>query len=229
MKLYSYYRSSSSYRVRIALNIKGVKYDIEPVHLVRNGGEQHSDSYKKLNPQELVPTLVDGDHTITQAQAIMEYLEETIPEPALLPKDPYARAFARQISMICIADIHPINNLRVLNYITNDLGASQSQKMEWYHHWIKLGFDALEKEIVNNPFHKKDSGFCIGNGVTMADVSLIPQVYNAARYEMDLSAWPTIASINEKCLSLKAFDDASPEKQPDTPEDHRPVFLKGKG
>jgi maleylpyruvate isomerase len=225
-KLYSYYRSSSSYRVRLALNHKGLAYDYQGVHLVKDGGEQHKPEYKKLNPQALVPTLVDGDFVITQSMGIMEYLEEKYPEPSYMPKKPEQRAYVRQVSLINVADIHPLNNLRVLNHLTVDLGVSQAKKTEWYHKWIRIGFDAIEKILETSPY--RTGPYVCGDAVSMADMCLIPQVYNARRYELSMDPWPLITSIEQNCLKLKTFIDASPEHQPDTPEDQRPAFMKGK-
>lgn len=225
-QLYSYYRSSCAYRVRLALAFKGLDYVTHPVHLVRNGGEQHKPEYAALNPQEQVPTLVDGDTVLTQSMAIMEYLEDKHPTPAILPADIGARAYVRQISLVMVADIHPINNLKILQHLSNDLGVSQSKKNDWYAKWIVQGFAATEKLLARSPY--RTGPFVCGSQPTMADFCLIPQVYNAARYEVPLDDYPIIRAINDHCLSLPFFDAASPEKQPDTPEDHRPVFLKGK-
>lgn len=226
MKLYSYYRSSCAYRARLALHFKGIDFEYHPVHLVQNGGEQHKPEYKALNPQELVPTLIDGDFILTQSMAIMEYLEEKFPQPSFMPKDAAARAYVRQISLVNVADIHPLNNLKILNHLTADLGVTQAQKTEWYQKWIRQGFDALETLITRSAFYK--GTFACGDTVTMADMCLVPQVYNARRYEMDVSAWPILSAIDAACADLPAFQAASPENQPDTPDDQRPSFMKGK-
>lgn len=226
MHLYSYYRSSSSYRARIALAFKGLPYEYHAVHLLRNGGEQHSPEYRALNPQELVPTLVDGEFVLTQSMAIMEYLEEKYPDPSYMPKDPERRAFVRQVSLIPVADIHPINNLKILNHLTSELGVSQTQKTEWYHKWIRQGFDATEKLLAKSSFHT--GAFVCGDKVTMADMCLIPQIYNARRYEMTLDDYPLITAIEKKCLTLDCFQKAAPENQPDTPDDQRPDIAKGR-
>jgi maleylacetoacetate isomerase len=225
MKLYSYYRSSSSYRVRIALNHKKLAYEHHSVHLVKNGGEQHLPEYKALNPQELVPTFIDGDFVLTQSMAIMEYLEEKYPKPHLLPKNAEQRAYVRQLSLISVADIHPLNNLRVLNHLSGEFGVSQEQRNAWYHKWIEQGFEATERLLERSPFRR--GPYCCGDEITMADMCLIPQVYNAHRYEMSLEPYPLISEIEANCLKLKAFQDASPEQQPDTPDDQRPAFVKG--
>lgn len=226
MKLYSYYRSVSAYRVRLALAIKGLAYDYIPVHLVKNGGEQYTPEYKSLNPQAMVPTLQDGDLTITQSLAIIAYLDEKHPEPALLPKKSDARAYVRQIAQICTSDMQPLSSLRVLNHLSGELSVTQAQKNEWYQKWTAQGFDAIETLISKSP-HYKDQFVC-GKELTLADVCLIPQVYDARRYDMDMSAWPMIATIDAACASMDVFNTACPENQPDTPEDQRPAFLKGK-
>ncbi len=225
MELYSYYRSSASYRVRIALNVKGLAYDCHGVHLVKNGGEQHTPEYKALNPQAQVPTLVDGNFTLTQSMAILEYLEEKYPKPHILPKDVEQRAYVRQLAQISVADIHPLNNLKVLTHLSGEFGITQDQKLDWYHKWVRLGFDATEKLLEKSPF--RTGVYCCGDAPTVADMCLIPQVYNARRYDMEMSAWPLISAIEQSCLKLEAFRLASPERQPDTPEDHRAPFMKG--
>ena len=227
MQLYSYYRSSASYRVRIALNYKGLAYKHHSVHLVKSGGEQHTPEYRALNPQEQVPTFIDDKFTLTQSMAIMEYLEEKYPDPPIFPRDAKRRAFVRQISLINVADIHPLNNLKVLNHLSGEFHITQTQKTEWYHKWIIQGFDAIEQLLEKSAFYKKGP-YCCGGEVTMADMCLIPQVYNARRYELPLDKYPIISSVDEACLKLQAFQDASPESQPDTPDDQRPAFLKGK-
>ena len=214
MQLYSYYRSSASYRVRIALNYKGLEYRHHGIHLIRNGGEQHTPAYKALNPQEQVPTLVEGNFTLTQSMAILEYLEEKYPKPHILPKDLEQRAYVRQLSLISVADIHPLNNLKVLTHLSSEFSVSQEQKTAWIHKWISQGFDAMETLLDRSPF--RTGPYCCGDQITMADM-----------YEMSLAAWPLIAAIEQNCLKQKVFLDASPEYQPDTPEDHRAPFLKG--
>src|SRR6218665_376076 len=226
MQLYSYYRSSCAYRARLALHFKGIPFEYHAVHLVRDGGEQHKPEYKALNPQALVPTLVDGDFILTQSLAIMDYLEEKFPSPSIMPHGAEQRAYVRQISMINAADIHPINNLKILNHLTADLGVTQGQKLEWYQKWVRQGFDAIETLIERSPFYT--GKFVCGDKPTMADMCLIPQVYNARRYEMDTSAWPIISAIDALCEPLDAFAASCPENQPDTPEDQRPAFMKGK-
>jgi maleylacetoacetate isomerase len=215
MILYSYWRSSAAYRARIALNVLGLQHEIRSVHLVRDGGEQHGPDYRELNPQGLVPTLVDGDVVLTQSLAILEYLAEKHPAPALLPADTVARARARQIATLICTDIHPLNNLRVLQYLENNLHADQAARDEWYRHWIKLGFDALE-QLLRQSYG--DGPYCLGAGLSIADICLVPQAYNAHRYKVPMTDWPTLAAVEEACLELEAFDRARPEKQADAPE-----------
>lgn len=208
--LYSYWRSSAAYRVRIALNLKGIAYETRPVHLVANGGEQHSEAYKSLNPQELVPTLIDGMAVLTQSLAIMEYLEETRPEPPLLPADPLGRARVRALAQAVAVDMHPIGNLRVLKALGKQFNASQEQKVAWSTHWITVCFDALEAMLAG-----QGGRFCHGDAPTMADACLVPQVYNARRWDMDLGKYPAITRIDAACAAMDAFARAAPEAQPD--------------
>lgn len=208
MKLYSYFRSSAAYRVRIALNLKALPYETEAVHLVKN--EQQLASYRALNPSQLVPTLLDQDQTFTQSLSILEYLEERYPANALLPKDLVERAKVRAFAQNIACDIHPINNLRVLKYLQNDLAISNEQKTLWYLHWILEGFHSLEMQLQHS-----NGQFCFGSQPTFADCCLIPQVYNAKRFKIDLSAFPKIESIYQHCLTLPAFLNATPEQQPD--------------
>lgn len=211
MKLYTYYRSSAAYRVRIALNLKGLRHDDTFVHLRRK--DQRAPDYMAVNPQGLVPTLVDDDETtIGQSLAILEYLEERYPEPPLLPSSPAGRARVRQLAMIVACDIHPIDNLKVLNYLTEDLGVDEAGRLRWYTHWVDEGFAALEAILSSQAATGR---FCHGDSPTIADVCLVPQVYNAGRFDIDLSPYPTIQRINEICLALPAFADAAPDGQPD--------------
>ncbi len=212
MKLYGYFRSSAAYRVRIALNLKGVEYETVPVHLLKDGGQQFSDSYKALNPTALVPTLVDGDLAIGQSMAILEYLEETHPEPALLPTDPAGRARVRAIAQTIACDIHPLNNLRVLKHLKHGLGVDEDTKNAWYRHWIDVGLTSVEAMLAGHPATGR---FCHGDQVTLADVLLVPQVFNARRFECDLSAMPTVTRIVDACSELDAFVQAEPARQPD--------------
>ena len=210
MKLYGYFRSSAAYRVRIALALKGLAYEYVPVHLVK--GEQRSESYRALNAQQLVPTLGDERGTFTQSLAIIEYLDERHPEPPLLPKAPEARARVRAIALAIACDIHPLNNTRVLQYLTGTLGASEDAKNAWYRHWIDLGLAALEAGLASD---MATGVFCHGDRVTLADLCLVPQLANARRYKIPLEAYPTLTRIDAECRKLEAFANAAPERQPD--------------
>lgn len=216
LKLYSYWRSSASYRVRIALNLKGLAYELVPVHLVNDGGEQHARHYHELNPQELVPVLVDGSHVIRQSMAIIEYLDESYGgDCALLPESKHSRARVRAIAQAVACDIHPLNNLRVLQYLENDLDIAKQQRDSWVRHWISLGFRAVEELLGDDP---STGTFCEGDTPSLADLCLIPQVYNAVRFDVDMSAFPTIHRIHYACEEMSAFQDARPENQPDAPQ-----------
>jgi len=211
MKLYSYFRSSAAFRVRIALNLKNFAYEQVPVHLRR--GEQSAASYAAINPQGLVPALQDDGRLLTQSLAIIEYLEETRPIPPLLPPDPAGRARVRALALAVACDIHPLNNLRVLNYLKGPLKATAEQEAAWYRHWIKTGFDAIEATLAD----PATGMFCHGARPSLADVCLVPQMFNAKRYYSDdeLRAWPRIGAIFAACMGLPAFDLAQPGKQPD--------------
>lgn len=208
MKLYDYFRSTACYRVRIALNIKQISYEKLAIHLINQGGEQHHPDYLKLNPQGLVPTLNENGHIITQSLAIIEYLNEISPTPPLLPQYPLGRAHVRSLALMLACDVHPLNNLRVLNRLREQFDAQEDQIKEWYHHWLKSGFDALESRLQQMP-HK--NLVCYGTEVSLADICLIPQVYNAHRFGFPMVNYPTINAINEHCLSLTPFRDAAPE------------------
>lgn len=209
LTLYDYYRSSASYRVRIALNLKQLDFDSVPIHLINQGGEQFSEKYRAINPQCLVPTLKDRDKTISQSLAIIEYLEETHPSPALLPKDFYQRALVREFALMIAADIHPLNNLRVLNYLTHETNLAEDKKQQWYKHWIALGLSALEQKLQKHQLH---GDYCFGKQPTLADICLIPQLYNAKRFACDLSPYPTLVRIDAHCLKQTAFKNATPEE-----------------
>ena len=211
MKLYSYFRSSAAYRVRIALNLKQLNAEIMPVHLLNHGGEQHSAAYRAVNPSELVPALIDDDFTLTQSLSILEYLEEKYPSHSILPQDSQQRALARAFGLSIACDIHPLNNLRVLQHLTGELGLTDEQKNAWYAHWVEAGFASLEAQLSNS-----NGKFCFGDYATVADCCLIPQVYNALRFNIDLSAYPKIQSIYEHCSAFDAFQLAAPEAQPDS-------------
>lgn len=214
IKLYSYWRSSACYRVRIALNLKGLAYETIPVHLVKDGGEQHLPGFQEINPQELIPVLMHGGRVLRQSLAIMEYLDETFAAKPLLPSIARDRQRARAIAQTIACDIHPLGNLRVQQYLESHFGASQDQRDDWTRHWIRTGFEALEKVLVDNP---STGAFCEGDSPTMADCCLVPQAYNAKRFGLDLSDFPNIDRITTACLSLAPFDAARPERQPDAP------------
>ncbi|MGN6148102.1 MAG: maleylacetoacetate isomerase [Rhizomicrobium sp.] len=210
--LYGYFRSSAAFRARIALNLKGIKPELRFVHLLRDGGEQHTPEYKALNPQELIPSLVHDGHTITQSLAIIEYLNEIVPEPPLLPKDAYGRARCRELAYVVACDIHSVNNLRVGQYIKRTFKTQDEDVFSWQRHWITVGFDALEKMLASS----RDTGkFCHGDAPTIADICLIPQVANARRVKLEIETWPTIARIEAHALTLPAFETAQPKNQPD--------------
>jgi maleylpyruvate isomerase len=212
MRLYTFFRSSASYRVRIALNLKGIPYEQLPVHLRRGGGEQLQPAYRAINPQALVPALDDDGRIITQSLAIIEYLEEKYPAVPLLPKDPAERAVVRSMALVVACEVHPIQNLRVLNYLKSRYQQSDEQVNQWAQHWIDLGLTALEQMISE----QCSSGrFCFGASPTVADICLIPQLGNARRYGCNLSEYPRILAVETACLALPAFADAAPEKQPD--------------
>lgn len=214
--LYGYWRSSAAYRVRIALNLKGLDYETRPVHLVRDGGEQHAADYRVLNPQEMVPCLLDGDRAITQSLAIMEYLDEMHPEleTALLPVDARGRARVRALAQVVACDIHPLGNLRVLQQLEAEFGASEEQRAAWSRHWIGAGFQAIETMLGDNVATGR---YCHGEAPSMADACLVPQVYNALRWKLPLDDYPTIMRIYQSCNELEAFRRAAPEAQPDAP------------
>jgi maleylacetoacetate isomerase len=212
MKLYTYFRSSASYRVRIALNLKGLAYEAVPVHLSRGGGEQFAPGYRKLNPQALVPMLEDGARVFTQSLAIIEYLDETHPRPPLLPKTPAARARVRALAQAIACDLHPLNNLRVLNYLAGPMGASDDAKRAWYHHWMAEGLQPLEAMLADS---SETGKFCHGDAPGLADCCLVPQLANARRFRCELSPYPTLLAIEKNCQALEAFQRAAPDKQPD--------------
>jgi maleylacetoacetate isomerase len=210
--LYGYFRSSAAYRARIALNLKGIKPELRFIHLLKDGGQQHTAEYKSVNPQELIPALVHNGHTITQSLAIIEYLDEIVPEPPLLPKDPHGRARVREIAYVIACDIHPVNNLRVNQYLKATFNADGEAQIAWQRHWIALGFAALEAMLAGS----KDSGkFCHGDTATIADICLIPQLANARRVALELAPYPTLTRIEAIALAMPAFDAAQPKNQPD--------------
>ena len=216
MKLYGYFRSSASYRVRIALNLKGLAYDSVAVHLVKNGGEQLSASFLALNPEALVPALVDehegNEVALSQSLAIIEYLEEKYPVTPLLPENLLDRAHVRALALAIACDVHPLSNLRFLKYLTGTLGISEEQKNTWYQHWCMTGLRAFETKIAADP---RTGKFCYGDTPTLADCCLVPQIYNAQRFKCDLSSVPQLMRIHQNCMDLAAFDLAAPANQAD--------------
>lgn len=218
LRIYSYWRSSAAYRVRIGLNLKGLRYDIAPVHLLRDGGEQHAAEFRETNPQGLVPVLEHGTRRLRQSIAILEYLDETWPSPALLPAISRDRARVRAIAQAIACDIHPLNNLRVLQYFERDWHVPQPERDVWVRHWIAEGFKAIEAMLTDHPATGR---YCDGDTPTLADCCLVPQVYNARRFSVDLEPYPTIVRIDAACTALPAFDAARPERQPDCPPQSR--------
>ena len=210
MRLHTYFRSGTSHRVRIALNLKGLAYEQVPVHLVK--GEQRRADYLALNPQGLLPLLEDGKVRIGQSLAIIEYLERIYPEPPLLPADPAGEARVRSLALICACDMHPLNNLRVLKYLKHPLGLDQAARDAWCRHWMEEGFAALEARLAAEP---ETGRFCHGDRPSLADVCLVPQVVSSARWATDLSPYPTVRRIHEACMELEPFVRAMPANQPD--------------
>jgi maleylpyruvate isomerase len=209
MKLYNYFRSSASYRVRIALALKGLDYGYVSVHLPKN--EQFKESYAAVSASRLVPTLVDGDKVLTQSLAMIEYLDETHPEPPLLPKDAAGRARVRALALDIACEIHPLNNLRVLRYLTRDLKVSEDDKNRWYRHWVETGLEAVERQLQDT----RSGRFCHGEAPTLADVTLVPQIFNAQRFDCRLDHVPTVMRIHAECMKLPAFEGTAPSKCPD--------------
>lgn len=209
MKLYTYFRSSAAYRVRIALNFKSISYEMAAIHLTRDGGKQHSSEYRAINPQARVPALeLSSGEILTQSLAIIEYLDEIHPNPPLLPADAIGRAKARAIAQTIACDIHPLNNLIALQYLRRQLKHEQAEIDTWYHHWILQGFSALEAMLGAGPY-------VYGSQVTIGDICLVPQVANARRLKVPLDSFPKIVAADAACLKLPAFDKARPENQPD--------------
>jgi maleylacetoacetate isomerase len=209
MKLYNYFRSSASYRVRIALALKGLDYDYQSVHLTKN--EQFNESYAAVSATRLVPTLVDGDEAFTQSLAIIEYLDETHPAPPLLPADAVGRARVRALAFDIACEIHPLNNLRVLRYLVKDLKVSEDDKNRWYRHWVETGLETVERQL-SDP---RTDTFCHGDTPTLADITLVPQIFNAQRFDCRLGHVPTVMRVFEACMKLPAFDLTQPSKCPD--------------
>ena len=211
LRLYDFWRSSAAYRVRIALNLKGLDYDSVPIHLVKDGGAQHTAAFRRINPQELVPALeVDGD-VLTQSLAIIEYLDEIYPDPAILPRRPDDRARVRAMALSIAADIHPIQNLRVLDYLRQELKQAEGPVQQWARHWIELGLIALSDLIDRAPGRGR---YCYGDSVTVADVMLVPQLANARRFGCDLGKIGKLVEVERALLQIPAFHKAAPENQP---------------
>lgn len=208
MELYNYFRSSASYRVRIALALKGLDYEYRSVHLQKN--EQMSESYAAVSASRLVPLLRDGDKTLTQSIAIMEYLEETHPEPPLLPTSPLGRARVRALAFDIACEIHPLNNLRVLRYLVGPMGVSEDDKNRWYRHWVETGLEVVERQLAAQP-----STYCHGDKPTMADCVLVPQIFNAQRFDCRLDHVPNVMRVFDACMKLDAFEKTRPEACPD--------------
>ena len=212
IKLYNYFRSSASYRVRIALNLKGLPYEYVPVHLLKDGGQQLAPSFRTLNPDSLTPVLDDEGQVLTQSLAIIEYLEETRPLPPLLPRAAVERAYVRSIALAIACEIHPLNNLRVLRYLVKTLGLSEEQKNTWYRHWVEQGLASLEARLVAEA---RSGLYALGDAITIADVVIVPQIFNAQRMDCNLGSVPTVMRIFDHCMQLPAFIDAQPSAQPD--------------
>jgi maleylpyruvate isomerase len=212
LRLYSYFRSSASYRVRIALNLKGLAYEYVPVHLVKGGGEQLRPEFQALNPSGLVPVLIDQNQVLVQSLAIIEYLEEQHPDPSLLPGRAVDRARIRSLGLTIACEIHPLNNLRVLRYLVKTLDVAEEAKNAWYRHWVEEGLAAVEKILANDPHTGR---FCHGDAPTLADCCLAPQIFNAERFACRLDHLPTVMRVYKECMTLPAFQQAAPEAQPD--------------
>ena len=212
MKLYNYFRSSASFRVRIALALKGLDYEYAPVHLLKDGGQQFAAGFKAMNPAALVPVLDDNGTVLTQSLAIIEYLDETRPQPPLLPNDAAGRARVRALALTVACEIHPLHNLRVLGYLSNTLGVSDEQKNAWYRHWVETGLETLEQMLASD---SRTGLCCHGDTPTLADICLVPQIFNAQRFKARLDHVPTVMRIHEHCLTLPAFARSVPALQPD--------------
>jgi len=216
MQLYNYFRSSASFRVRIALNLKGLPYDYRPIHLLKNGGEQLTPEFRSMSPDALVPVLIDDTReppiTLTQSLAIIEYLDETNPEPPLLPREAGERARVRALALGIACDIHPINNLRVLRYLVKTLGVDEDAKNTWYRHWVESGLQAMEGHLASSTMTGR---FCHGDTPTLADVTLVPQIFNGQRVNCDFTSMPTVMRVFDACMQLDAFQRAAPAVQPD--------------
>ena len=218
MKIYNYFRSSASYRVRMALELKGLDYDYVPVHLVRR--EQLAPAYAAVSPQQLVPALEVDGQVLTQSMAIIEFLDETHPQPPLLPADPWARARVRALAQAVACEIHPLNNLRVLAYLVHDMQMDDAAKNQWYHHWVRTGLEGLEGMLAQDSARRETAGlpasrFCFGDSPTLADCCLVPQIFNAQRFQVDLAGLPRTMAAFEACMELPAVQRAHPSQCPD--------------
>ena len=218
MKLYNYFRSSASYRVRMALELKGLDYDYVPVHLVRR--EQLAPAYAAVSPQQLVPALEVDGQVLTQSMAIIEFLDETHPQPPLLPADPWGRARVRALAQAVACEVHPLNNLRVLAYLVHDMEMDDTAKNQWYHHWVRTGLEGLEGMLAQDSARRETAGlpasrFCFGDSPTLADCCLVPQIFNAQRFQVDLAGLPRTMAAFDACMALPAVQRAHPSQCPD--------------
>lgn len=212
MQLYSYFRSSASFRVRIALNLKGLTYEYVPVHLLKNGGEQYTPEFRKISPDSLVPALVDEGQVLNQSLAIIEYLDETHPNPPLLPADPAERARVRSLALTVACEVHPLNNVRVLRYLKDHFDVPEDKRNAWVRHWIESGIGVIETQLTRS---SQTGRFCHGDTPTLADLFLIPQLFNGKRFQCDFSGMPTVMRIHDHCMALEAFQKAEWSAQPD--------------
>lgn len=210
LKLYTYWRSSAAYRVRIALYHKGLEFESVPVNLIKDGGQQRSEQYRQMNPAALVPMLLDGDFALNQSLAIIDYLEALAPTPSLYPKNLQDKMLVKAMAMDIACEVHPINNLRVLQYLSQEFSADPEVKQAWLQQWMSTGFEALERQL-----EKYSGQYCFGDQITLVDLCLVPQIYNANRFGVELVDFPLITNIVERCNSLPAFIQAQPEQQPD--------------
>lgn len=210
MELYGYWRSSAAYRVRIALHLKNLAFESKSIHLVKDGGQQHQLEYVKLNPNHLVPILIDGDLVLNQSIAIIDYLDAQYPQIPLYPNDVAKKAKVQALALDIACEIHPVNNLRVQQYLVKELAVNDQQKLTWVHHWMAIGFSGVEKQLI-----KTSGKYCYGDNITVADICLVPQVYNALRFKLPMNDYPFISAIVDRCNTVEAFIKALPENQPD--------------
>lgn len=212
MRLFDYYRSSASFRVRIGLNLKGIEAERHTLHLLKDGGQQFAESFTALNPQQLVPVLEDGDVRLIQSLAILEYLDETHPEPPFLPEGAAARARVRALAQVIACDTHPLNNLRILKYLKDEMNQDEDARNAWYRYWVAKGLSAFEALVAGDA---ETGRFCHGNVPSLADIALVPQIFNAKRFDCPLGDYPKTMEIFENCMAVPAFDRAQPANQPD--------------